>query len=532
MKKMGAFALAAVMLLMLILPGCSNNTAAEGTVVIYMEYNGAMGTEEEAVKKAIEEKFYADTGLKINLQIETAGTDMIGQKIVAAMADQSSQIDGLITHYGSDAPINSYILDEMTIDLTELVQKYAPSYCASFNKETDPAGTIYTSGSMNGKLYALSDKTRNSGWGMLIRRDYMEQTSFDPDDYDILNENHKQMSVAEFKQMIVEMKANTEVERPVVGRPWSLDYFFTAPFGAVSYNEQVLDQDGNLIPAYADESYLSVLELYRWMQEEKLWTENPANAQNLLNYFISGKGAIYLDWPEITSQIDVARDLKAATGVDCIVIEPLLAEGSDTETNGNSRISGAFSGLAIPLKAKNSELLLKYIEWLYSDVKNYELAKYGIEGEHWVRVVGDDGTEYWDYPAEKKAQYDLAAPYSGKFCLIEDYHISDLLSADYTEEELKLIQSVREFPSYPANGYATEGMLLPAVPSTDRTLRNVANAHFDEYVSVRAYAWSDAALPNGQTIRSMWEQMVEHLYGDYSAYIDYNTKNYNQITGK
>ena len=531
MKKIYAIALITALLLSLFLPGCSTDKPNDNKVVIYSEYNGALGTEDEIVEKAIEEKFFADTGLQIDLQIEAVGTDMVGQKIVTAMADSSAQIDGFITHYGSDSPINSYILDGLTMDLTELVKTHAPSYYASFNAQTDPTNSIYNSGSLEGKLYALSNKVRNSGWVMLVRRDYMEQTSFNPDDYNILNEGYKNMSVEDFKQMVVEMKSNTDAQRPVVGRPWSLDYFFTSPFGAVDYGQQILDKDGNLIPAYADESYLQVLELYRWMQEEKLWTENPGNAQNLLNDFISGKGAVYFDWPEVTSQIDVARDLKEATGVDCVFIAPLLREGSDTETNGNARIQGAFSGLAIPIKSKNCELLLKYIDWLYSDVKNYELAQYGIEGQHWVRVLGEDGQEYWDYPADKKEQYDRAAPYSGKFCLISDYHISELLNADYTQDEREIIDIVLGFPVYPAEGHITEGMILPGVPATDRKLRNIANAHFDEYVSVRAYAWSDAALPEGQTIRSMWEQMVEHLYGDYFAYVEYNTENYNRLIG-
>lgn len=531
MKKLrvGALIMALCMMLTLVLSGCQAKEPVAGQVVVFIEYNGAQGTEDAAVKAAIEEKFLKDTGIQLDLQVEAVGTDMIGQKIVTAMADTTMALDGFVTHYGSDAPINNYVLDGLTMDLTQLVQEEAPHYYASFNSTTDPNGTIYSSGSVDGKLYALSSKTRNSGWGMLIRKDYMSQTSFNPDDYDVLNENHKSMSVDEFKQMITEMKANTAVERPVVGRPWSLDYFFTAPFGAVSYGEQVLDGEGNLIPAYADESYLKVLELYRWMQEEKLWTENPANAQNLLNYFISGKGAIYCDWPEISSQIEVARNLKEAAGVDCIVIEPLLKEGSATETNGNSRINGAFSGLAVPLKSTNYQLLLKYIDWLYTDPANYELAAYGIEGKHWVRTEGANGEICKDYPADKKEQYEKALPYSGKYCLVEDYHISDLLSATYSQQEMDLISAVRDFPVYPADGFVTEGMMLPAVPSTDRKLRNISTAHFDEYVSMRAYAWSDAALPNGQTLETMWQQMHDNLYGDYFAYVAYNTENYNKI---
>ncbi|MBQ4560635.1 MAG: extracellular solute-binding protein [Tyzzerella sp.] len=498
-------------------------------VTVYVEYNGSFGSEDEEVEKAIEEKFYKDTGLEIDLQIEAANTDMLGQKIVTAMADEKAAIDGFVNHYSSDGAINSYILDGMVMDLTDLVKELAPSFYASFNSETDPKGEILNAGTLDGKLYALSAKFRPSGWALLIRKDYMEKTSFNPDDYDILNENHKAMSLDDFKQMLVEMKNNTDVVRPLVGRPWSLDYFFTSPFGAVTYSEYVLDKDNNLIPAYADDAYLKTLELYRWLQEERLWTENPSNAQNLLVDFISGKGAVYCDWPEITSQISVARQLYNATGVESVVIEPFLKEGSDTETNGNSYIKEAFEALAIPLKSKNYELLLKYIEWLYSDVENYELAKYGIEGKHWVKIQGEHGEYYWDYPEDKKEQYMNALPYSGKFCLIEDYNMSDMLWADYNEEEKTLVNKVREFPVYPTDGYVTDGMILPSIPATERELRMANTAHYGEYTLPRSYAWSDAAFPDGQTIESMWQLMKNNLYTQYSAIIDFRTQAYRDI---
>ncbi len=508
--------------------GCGGGDLLPHSVVIYTEYNGASGSEDDAVKKAIEEKFFADTGLQIDLRVEATNTDMVGQKIVTAMADSSSQIDAFAMHYSSDSAINSYILDGLTMDLSELLSQLAPSVKASFNEMRDPSTTRYRSGMLDGKLYAISAKTRTAGWGMLIRKDYMKKTSFDPDDYDITKEGHKSLSVQDFIKLAEEMKANTEVSRPIVGAPWTLDYFFSPAFSTQSYNDYTLDKNGNLIPAYATENYCKVLELYRSFQEKKLWIESPATAQNNESYFVSGKGGIYLDWPEVTSQIDVARHLKEAAGVECIVVEPLLCEGSQTETNGNLRIHPAFSGMAFPLKSKNYELVLRYLEWLYSDVENYELAKYGVEGTHWIKIDNESGS-YWDYPAEKKEQYKKLMPYSGKYCLVEDYFISDRLYYDYSAAELDVIRKVRSFKTYPENGCVTDGMILPRVPATERKLRNIETAHFNEYVSLRAYAWSDAQLPAGKTITSMWQEMQQNLMTKYVDLVNFNTRNYQNI---
>lgn len=521
-------ALSVLMLSSIVLSGCGGSGLSEHSVVIYREYNGMIGSEDNAVKKAIEEKFFADTGYQIDLRVEATNTDMVGQKIVTAMSDNSSQIDAFVMHYSSDSAINSYILDGLTIELDELLPSLAPNLLKSYNDTTDPNGTRYNSGVLEGKTYAISSKTRTTGWGMLIRKDYMEKTSFNPDDYDITKEGHKSFSISDFVQMVEEMKEKTDVTRPIIGAPWSLDYFFTAPYSTQSYNDYTLDEESNLVPSYATENYCKVLELYRYFQEKKLWVENPTKTQNNKNNFISGKGGVYLDWPEITSQIDMARSLKAAAGVDCIVVEPLLKDGSDSETNGNSRISPAFSGMAFPLKAKNHELILRYLDWLYSDVENYELAKFGVEGTHWVKIDNEQGS-FWDYPEAKKAQYSQVLPYSGKYCLVEDYFMCDRIYRDYNETELSIINKVRSFKSYPENGCTTDGMILPRVPGTNRKLRNTETAHFNEYTSLRAYAWSDASLPTGKTIASMWQDMQTNLMTKYVALVNFNTENYKKI---
>ena len=61
--------------------GCSRKKS-EDAVVVYAEYNGALGTYDKEVKAAIEEKFFRDTGESISLQIEAVGTGEAGNKMV------------------------------------------------------------------------------------------------------------------------------------------------------------------------------------------------------------------------------------------------------------------------------------------------------------------------------------------------------------------------------------------------------------------------------------------------------------------
>ena len=189
-------------------------------------------------------------------------------------------------------------------------------------------------------------------------------------------------------------------------------------------------------------------------------------------------------------------------------------------------------GMMVPYKSENYELLLKYINWLYSSVENYELAYYGIKGKHWIEGedVVIDGRTYntWAYPAGKEAEYTAAKPYSGIYCLLESVNMSRRLYADYTQQQKLWIDKIRNSESYPER-YATEGVLLPAIPSSDRALLRADTAHGKEYVGVRKYAWSDAPIADGASLSELFAAMKNNLYGKYGILLDFYTNSYNEI---
>ena len=250
---------------------CSKSEYRPDAVVLYIEYNGVTGKEDDKVKAALEEKFKKDTGESIDLILEPASTDSIGNKVVGAISTSSDRIDGLIHHYSSDSMITQMITENKELkDLTELAADNAPDFLSRFNAETDPEGLAYRKGMFDGKLYALSSLEHNSIYGMLINRGFMENTSFDPDEYDISKEGYKSLTLDEFTRLLTELKENnTEVTRPLVGAPYDLDYFLAPVYGTTGYTRMEMEGD-KLYPAYAKENYLKVLEYERMLQEEKL----------------------------------------------------------------------------------------------------------------------------------------------------------------------------------------------------------------------------------------------------------------------
>lgn len=530
MKKQVSCALALIAALspLALLGGCGSSYS-EDAVVVYVEYNGLPGAGDEQVRAAIEEKFFADTGEKIELVLEACSSGSIGQKTTGALGADGDRIDAIVTHYSSDSIITPLIGNERELkNLTELVSEYAPAYLKAIGKEADPEGFVYNKGLYDGKIFALSSLEHTSPYGMLINRNYMANTSFDPDRYDVAKEGYESLTIDEFTQLLKELKANnSDVVRPVVGAPYDLEYFIAPVFDNVGYTHMDI-KDGVVYPAYATESYLDVLEYERMLQVEKLWNENPLSNPTADRDFTAGRAAVYTLYPEVTQQINTARDLKKARGDDCIMIAP-LKKNAETPSNGNARQQSAFLGLTVPQKGKNTEKLLKYINWLYADKENYELARYGIKGEHWEIAETASGEEAYVYPEGKVAQFEESTPYSGMFCLLPNITVSNRVYAGYSETESKWVREVHSFPSYPKNGYADEGMNLPQVSKSNRTLARQEAALGLEYTTVRMYAWSDAAIPDGNTLAGMHATMMENIKSKYGDYINFINEEYQKI---
>ncbi|MFQ7078027.1 MAG: hypothetical protein ACLRSW_08850 [Christensenellaceae bacterium] len=285
-----------------------------------------------------------------------------------------------------------------------------------------------------------------------------------------------------------------------------------------------------IIPSYAEDGYLELMEFERRLQLEKLWIENPsATSVDLKQYFASGKGSVFVEWPEVTSQASIAANLKSEIGVDCIMLAPLKADGEET-SKGNLRREYAFMGMMVPYKSENYELLLKYINWLYSSVENYELAYYGIKGKHWIEGedVVIDGRTYntWAYPAGKEAEYTAAKPYSGIYCLLESVNMSRRLYADYTQQQKLWIDKIETRKAIPSatrrkECFARNPLVRQGVAEgRHRTRQGICR---------RAQICLERRTHRGRSVASSFCGDENNLYGKYGILLDFYTNSYNEI---
>ena len=212
-----------------------------------------------------------------------------------------------------------------------------------------------------------------------------------------------------------------------------------------------------VVTGYGTKEYEAVTQIeYEWVQKGIL---NPKMNGVLLEEaekeFIAGKTSVFVEDPTVQHLIQVARKTKAEdSSVEFTVLPALRAYRDESkcpqetrkDKNGNEitrakkgfmRNTSAVFAACFSKNSKNVDDVLKFLNWVFENENNYNLCRYGIEGEHWVN--NGDGT--YSYP-EGKESYLTNPPYSGILTLVENQNISNLTYTGYTADELHWINDV------------------------------------------------------------------------------------------
>ena len=560
MKRKRIFALTLV--LCMLLGGCGNpngdekpldeniDTSKTYTLTIYRSRDSGMtdGERDEAVKAAIEEKFYQDTGIKIVLDVHIYTNTQINDIVDVNFNNKNKNIDAIIHYLSEDSgsAITKYAKDvESVIDLDPVLNLYGTNILAAI-RENDTYHIAERSGYFpyEGEYYrtALTSFAKEGGFGILMRKDLMaavqDKTGLNPEDYDITNEGYKSMTVSEFETVMRAIKEDTgnDVSIPVTGAPWDLQRTVATAFGVNAISGYGLDENGNYVPSQFTSGWGKYVDLmYHW-SKDGIWeseSNNITDDQRQTN-FIAGTAAAYLAYPTAEQLISLSKKFYAAnTGSEeLMVIAPFASENANGEclyhengeqvVNGNLKTYRSFYGMIVPYRSENYEVLIKFIDWTYSSAENYELCQYGVKGVDWVE--GEDfvsnGVTYktWAYPSDKADEYLVKPPYAGKYLLLPNINVSNRICAHYDTTEKQWYTTLYyEFPQYgDAN---VEGIWLPEIP---RSYANVATELDGSYVDeIRSYAW--VGLKNqGKTPLELLTEYLElrNTYSDYFGWLN------------
>lgn len=446
-KKAVALLLTAALACSIPLSGCSNNNdagnasagenggASAGSeaenqstepkrLVLFNPFQTATSTSEniDLIASTLEEMM-AEDGLYIDLDWVVIPRDSFEEKKNTLLAG-GEQIDGFIgdsDDLGGDIQKGGLVLP-----ITDLIDEYGTHL-----KEIIPDSTWAEMMQGDGEIYAIPSYNRTYWTGAVIRKDWLDEAGLDmPETVEDLEE-----AMEAFKQR--------EGVMPAGGKPWYIEPpLASAISGGVTAENgwETESPEGEFIQAYEHPDYQKFLEMYNrwldngWFDPDFLVTEE-TNYESML---YSGRLGIY--WCDPT-QIDKFIPLLQAEDPDAeLEVLPILSgpmgEAALQETTGVRNVA------YVTTMSENPELVVQYFDWLVSDPEHYHVAKYGIEGTHYV--LEDDGK--WRSPDSaggddtKRGYEDIFAPLE-----FEDLMI-DKQTLYYDTEALQ--DYFRSLPSY------------------------------------------------------------------------------------
>ena len=559
MKKILVIVLAALMLFGFCACGGGGGSGGEYVITVYRERSSgqADGTQDDVVKEAIEEKFYEDTGISIDLQVTIYSQSELEQRVSTGMGVYTQDLDAVISYIGEDsgAIVMPYAKAErdIVIDLTDYIEDY-PNILNAI-RMNDPQHEVEMSayvpiGTMDEADYQMRmipAVTPDSGYAMIVNADMMravqDETGLDPDDYNVLNEGYKNMTFTQFETLMYAIQDEyTNLRYPIAAKPWDLNRIFAGTLLGY-YGENVIQEDGTVVPGYFTEGGQMMLDyMWKW-SKDGIWENESLQVDDTdrIGWFSSELSAVYMSYPDVEYLISSMRTVESINSqLDYIMIAPIADDITEegqayaAENNGEGIVRGnakdnkASEALVIPdHRDTDTEVLLKFIDWQLSSKENYELCKYGVKGVHWEEgdTIDWNGEQYetWVFPLANREEFTLNPPYSGKYLLTENINISNRLRGDYSADEQAWYLTARyEFEAYDVN--STEGIWLPEI--SDNTVRNqegILEQNFVQYIRGPAWAGQGSTSPS-DVFNNDWLEYFHTYCEKYLNFLDAQTK--------
>lgn len=473
MKKILCIILALTMLLGLV--GCGSNPdsvdeSSKGEkIVIYTggssEFIWTAGADEEAVWDAVEQKFYEDTGILLDFEVNFMGQDMKNK--VSTAVSGGFQVDIMVSHTGGGDGIDDWMyINQNYADLFDAIDAYGENIVANsvWTDGENSFDALQRLKTTDGGIVGIPSVINPYKFGILVRKDWMEACGYtnDPAKADTLTMVE---TLEDFEAMALAMKEKYGLNYASTGAIFDLEKVgLVGAYGldAGYYTNTVYEYEGEnyLIPGGGQEAYKQLLALEsKWASSGVINKSGDAvKIDQGEAEFIAGTTGIFFQDPTVTHLITVARKCKLANPeAEFTVLGAMTADDESTD-KGFMRNSVATFAASVFKTSKQVDNIVKFVNWMYEDPDNYLLCMYGIEGVHWVN--NGDGTYSYcgDYSLTNK-------PYSGVLALVENQNVANLTYKDYSEDELSWIATAQDKDNY-INNPTVDVMLL----TNDETL--------------------------------------------------------------
>lgn len=563
MKKKIMLVMLAFLLPAAVFMGCNNKyTGKDGdayTLTFYRARESGMsdGADDVKVTKALEDKFHQDTGTKIKLSMKMETNNDLPTQVDLNFGNTRSDMEGVVHYLSEDSgsAVTKYAREEdACIDFAPLLEEHGQNILAKIRLNdtghlAERAGWFRIGDEY--KMTALPSVQEEGGFAIMLRKDYMKKvqstTALDPEDYDVMNDGYKNMTVAEFDKLMRAInKSGGDITYPVSGYPWDISRVISTALGVDGFGYG-LDTNGKYVPPQLTQGFGRQLKLmYEWAKDG-VWEKDNVTLteEQRLTNFVAGKSAAFICYPEAKQLIKVAKTFYNANNQgDLMVIAPLALSdesGNVVLENGKPVVYGNYKnprgrqGLIAPFTAKNTDKMVMFIDWMYSDPANYELAKYGIKGTHWVegadKTVSGKTYKTWKYPDGKEDSFASKPPYSGMWEILPNINVSNRIYAGYNTVETKwYVAAYHEFPLY--SNTVSEGVWMPSAPrNLGQQAQNIDGKYVD---NVRGKAWNgilgDYGSHKGLEPAQLLEKYIEDVTVSAAGYLTYLDTSYKEIS--
>ena len=549
-KGLLAGALAAVLLLGT--TACGKNPQSDAPsgdrpkgekIVIYAggssEFAWVKGGAEAEVIEAVEQKYYDDTGISLDFEISFLD-DQMTQKLTTEISG-GGQVDVAVSHTRGGNGIDDVALSNGGfgfVDISRRIKALAPNLVKNidtYNYEKIDGTPMDAMTTSDGKLVGIPSVISPYKFGILVRKDYMDQLGYTADESktsEICPATNQKWELVDnletFEEMCLAINQLTGKSYAVSGAPWDIEKVLTlGAFGVSGFFTETLYQPENggkevVVSGEGTAAYKDVLALeMRWAQNGVISNESQIiKVTQGESDFIAGNTGVFVLDPTVQHLISVARKAKAANpNAEFTLLEPMRAykdpEACPKDEDGNPRRgfmrnTEATFAAVIPSTSQNTDALLKFMNWVYGSEDNYNMCRYGLEGTHWEKV-GEDKFRYIGQDSKGNDYSITNPPYSGILTLVENQNISNLVYEGYTEDELSWIEFAKTEDFYIENNMID--YLLPSGGGEANIFNNIRNKLKDNVIF---HAWkggnAETNLLTSEDVMTQWQQYVDQYY--------------------
>lgn len=435
----------------------SVDTTPATEIVIYAggsaEYSWRKGALEEEVYRAVEAKYYEETGKKVRFNPQFFTQNM---KNTITNNVTTGEIDIVISHTGGGDGIDDWIMQnglyrDLYYDFEDYEYLNANMVWSNEDESLilNAKARLLTS---NDEIIGIPSVINPYKYGILVRKDWMNACGYT----DVYDASHPEWKVVDnyvtFEEMCLAMKETYNLPYTISGAIYEIEKTgilgaFDVPAGYYTksigtYNGQNILDIGGLI----DSNYSNVLNTEsRWIANGILpKSPDDKHIDDCEADFVAEKTGVFLENPTVEHLIEVARLCKRQNPDAEFTVLQAMTKDSSSTSKGFMRNSVATFGAVITKNTKDYKDILSFINWAYSSQENYDLCRYGVLGTHYF--LDENGNYYYPegYSVENK-------PYSGILTLVENQLISNRQYARYTEEEKSWIANANKKENYLIN---------------------------------------------------------------------------------